>query len=322
MNPGAFGALPYGDGRPGSRKNLVVGARPLPAAVLVIGLISTACSSQVGPSATPTAAGPTAVATASPTTASPTTQPTVGPEPTAGPFAERLVAGLTTATDVPYTQALPCGAGECEVPLDVLAPERGEALPTIVLLPGGPAEPAERRYLAELAAAAAQRGAVVFLAGYRSEVTGDSMDESLHDVRCVIRFARSAAADYGGDPDRVVLVGHSYGSLLALQTAADGKAETPGCLADANGVPDAVVGMAGFGFALPEPIEAQPPILLISGSEDAAAAGGEGSAQRLRDAGFEAEYVELEGIDHFEIVIPTAARTILDLIFGAIPPAS
>ena len=317
MNPGAIGALPLDDGRPASRENLAVSAGWRPAAVLVIGLLSSACSSHVETSPTPSGAAPTTTASASPTA-----QPTAEPAPTAGPFADSLVAGLTTGTDVAYTRALPCGAGECEVPLDVLAPEAGEALPTIVLLPGGPAGLVERRYLATLAAAVAQRGAVVFLAGYRSEVTGDSMDESLLDVRCAIRFARSTTGDYGGDPDRLVLVGHSYGSLLALQTAPDGEAETPGCLADDNGIPDAVVGMAGFGFVLPDTIDAQPPILLISGSQDDAAAGGEGAAQRLRDAGFEAEYVELEGIDHFEIVSPTIAPSVLDLIFDAIPPAS
>lgn len=291
------------------------------AAALAIGVLSGACSAQVGTSPTPTVAAPTATAAAS-ATAQPTAQPTARPAPTAGPFADSLIAGLRTETDVPYTQALPCGAGECEVPLDVLAPEAGEALPTIVLLPGGPAGFVERRYMEHLAAAAAQRGAVVFLAAYRSEVTGNSMDENLHDVTCAIRFARSTTADYGGDPDRLLLVGHSFGSLLALQTAADGEVETPGCLADDSGSPGAVVGMAGFGFVVSDTIDVQPPILLISGSEDPAAESGEGSAQRLRDGGFEAEYVELEGLDHFEIVDPAVASSVLDMIFDAIPAAS
>ena len=291
------------------------------AAALAIGVLSAACSTQVGTSSTPSVAVPTTTATAA-ATAEPTAEPTPRPAPTAGPFADSLVAGLRTETDLAYTQALPCDDGDCEVPLDVLAPETGEALPTIVLLPGGPAGFVERRYLEDLAAAAARRGAVVFLASYRSEVTGNSMDENLHDVTCAIRFARSTTGDYGGDPARVVLVGHSYGSLLALQTAADGEVETPGCLADGDGAPGAVVGMAGFGFVLPDTFEVQPPILLISGSEDPAAESGEGAAQRLRDAGFDAGYVQLEGLDHFEIVNPTVAPSVLDMIFDAIPPAS
>ena len=286
------------------------------AAALAIGVLS-ACSTQVGTSATPSAAAPTVTATAS-STAEPTTRPL----PTAGPFPDALVEGLRSETDLAYTQPLPCDRGECEVPLDVLVPEGGEALPTIVLLPGGPAGFVERRYMEDLAAAAAQRGAVVFLASYRSQVTGNSMDENLHDVRCAIRFARSMTADYGGDPTRLVLVGHSYGSTLALQTAADAEAETPGCLADDNGIPDAVVGMAGFGFVLPATFDVQPPILLISGSEDPASERGEGAAQRLRDGGFEAEYVQLEGIHHIEIVDPTVAPSVVDMIFDAIPPAS
>ena len=234
--------------------------------------------------------------------------------PTAGPFADSLVAGLQTETDVPYTELVTCGSGECEVPLDILAPEAGEALPTIVLLPGGPSSFADRRYLATMAAATAQRGAVVFLASYRSTATTNSIDDSIHDARCAVRFARSATSEYGGDPDRVVLVGHSYGSDLALRTGTQVEAETPDCLADAGGVPDAVVGLAGFNIRLADAPEVPPRVLLISGSDDRAAGRGEGSATDLRGAGFRAEYVELEGIDHFEIVEPADAPSVVDRI--------
>ena len=143
----------------------------------------------------------------------------------------------------------------------------------------------------------------------------------MHDVRCAIRFARSTAGDYGGDPDRLVLVGHSHGGGLALQTAVDADVETPGCLADASGIPDAVVGLAGFVFTISGEADARPPILLISGSDDRAA-GGQDEVDELAGAGFEAQYVELEGIDHFEIVDPTVAPSVVDMIFDAIPPAS
>ena len=114
------------------------------------------------------------------------------------------------------------------MPLDVLAPEDGDALPTIVLLPGGPGAFEDRRYLETLAAELAQRGAVVFLATYRSEATGDTTDAGLSDVRCAIRVARSRTGEFGGDPDRLVLAGHSFGSSLALETAANAEAETRG----------------------------------------------------------------------------------------------
>jgi acetyl esterase/lipase len=253
-------------------------------------------------------------------TAVPTPIPTPVPAPTAGAFPEELVAGLRTETDVPYTEPLPCGASECAVPLDVIAPEDGDALPTIVLLPGGPGAFVDRRYLEALAAGLAQRGAVVFLATYRSEATGDTTDAGLSDVRCAIRVARSRTGEFGGDPDRLVLAGHSFGSSLALETAANAEAETSGCLSDEPGVPDAAVGLSGFAFAVDDPVDAELGFLLMSGSEDLATAtaeAGEAGAERLREAGFHAEYVELEGIDHFEIVDPEIAPEVVDRIFAA-----
>jgi acetyl esterase/lipase len=256
----------------------------------------------------------TAAATVAP---SPTVEPTPVPAPTAGAFPEELVAGLRTETDVPYTEPLSCDAGECAVPLDVLAPEDGEALPTIVLLPGGPGAFNDRRYLEALAAELARQDAVVFLATYRSEATGDSNDDGLSDVRCAIRFARSRTDEFGGDRDRLVLAGHSFGSSLTLQTAANAEAETPGCLADGSGVPGAAVGLSGFTFAVDDPVDASLHFLLMSGSEDQARATGEPGADRLREVGFEAQYVELEGIDHFEIVDPAVAPEVVDRILAA-----
>ena len=278
--------------------------------VLAIGVAVSACAARSTPAA-PTSTS--VVATPAP---SPTAEPTPRPVPTAGAFPDGLVTGLRVETDVPYTDPLPCGAGECTVPLDILAPEDGDALPTIVLLPGGPGAFHERRYLETLATELAQRDAVVFLATYRSEATGSSADTSLSDVRCAIRYARSRTGDFGGDPDRLVLVGHSFGSHLALGTAAnaDADADTPGCLADAPGNPDAAVGLAGFLFAVDDPADADISFLLMSGSDDPAAAMGEASAEELRLAGFEAEYVELEGIDHFEIVDPGVTPEVVDRI--------
>ena len=51
--------------------------------------------------------------------------------------------------------------------------------------------------------------------------------DSIEDVTCAVRYARSVTEQYGGDPARVVLVGHSYGSELALSTAVSAETETP-----------------------------------------------------------------------------------------------
>jgi acetyl esterase/lipase len=280
---------------------------------LLIGLAVGACASPVAtvtPSPEPT---PSA-------TAPPTVEPTPRPPLTAGLFPESLVGGLVTEVDVPYTEPLPCGAGECEVPLDVLAPEGAEDVPTIVLFPGGPGAFNDRRYLDVMSSALAQQGAVVFLPSYRSTATSNTIDDSVEDVRCAIRYARSRTSQYGGDPDRLVLVGHSYGSSLALEVGANPEAPAPGCLAEGDGVPNAVVALAGFVFDVTDPVDAAIPFVLMSGSEDGARAGGEPAAEQLRGAGFEAEYVELPDIDHFEIVDPAAVPEVAERIFAAVEP--
>ena len=281
---------------------------------LMVGVVVGACASPVATA--PASPEPTPSATPGSTT-----EPTVQPPLEAGPFPESLVGGLRTETDVPFTALVECGAGECEVPLDILAPEDGEALPTIVLLPGGPSGFADRRYLELLASGLAQRDAVVFVATYRSQATGDSAGDSLDDARCAVRYARLRSSEFGGDPARLVLVGHSFAGGLAIATGANAEQDTPGCLADEDGTPSAAVALAGFQFAVVEPVEAGPTFLLMSGSEDQAARTGEASAAELREAGFAAEYAELEGIDHFEIVDGESAPEVIDSILALADPA-
>ena len=50
----------------------------------------------------------------------------------------------------------------------------------------------------------------------------------------------------------------------------------------------------------------------MRGSDDEVTASGESSAEMLDAAGFEAEYVELEGIDHFEIVDPGVTPEVVE----------
>lgn len=254
-------------------------------------------------------------------------------EPTAGSFDHAVVRRLRTAVDVPFTRAVQCGAreahagvlaaGACVVPLDVLAPRRGEALPTIVLVPGGPVAFDMRRYLDRLGAALARKGAVVFLTSYRSVVTGnDEPADTLHDVRCAIRFARSATAEYGGDPSRVVLLGHSVGSDLVLQTAVSAEAGTPGCLADGDGTPESVVAIAGFHLTLDDTAGSAAPMLLVGSASDPYSEGGQAVAEQLRQQGYDAEYREFAGATHAELVDPDARPAIVEAVFEMVEPSS
>ena len=133
--------------------------------------------------------------------------------------------------DVAYSTA-PDGK---DLPLDVLAPAEASKAPVVVILPGGPLQLQGRRYMAALAAALVQEGAVVFEADDRSEATVDTEVDSIRDVACAIGWARANAERYGGDPEHVVVAGHSHGSYLAIKVVAsalgaggcDGRSEVP-----------------------------------------------------------------------------------------------
>jgi acetyl esterase/lipase len=68
------------------------------------------------------------------------------------------------------------------------------------------------------------------------------------DIACALRFARATAAQYGGDPATLVLVGHSYGGYLGPLVALAGDEFDGQCLYGADEVsalPTGFVGIAG-----------------------------------------------------------------------------
>ena len=271
------------------------------------------------PSQFPTAAPATATsAPATPTAPAVTAKPTVRPysPAPAGAFASDLTQGLRVEVDQPFTDTIECGLGPCRIPLDILAPEDGASLPTFVLIPGGPAEFAVRRYMDLLATGLAHRGAVVFLATYRSRITHDDDAAALLDIRCALRFARAHTSDYGGDPGRVVLLGHSYSSPLVIETGGTAEQPTPGCSSDADGVPGAIVALSLFDQTPTVGPPNELPFVLACGSADTCSADGAAAAEFLQTAGFTAEYHEFDGIDHFGMVTPTTPG-LLDMLFEA-----
>jgi acetyl esterase/lipase len=81
-------------------------------------------------------------------------------------------------------------------------------------------------------------------------------DEQLADAIAAIEWVRSHAHDYGGDPDRIFLVGSSAGAYLAVDAVNAGAKAIAG-----------IVGRYGYyGDLMPE--QPQPPILVIHGEND------------------------------------------------------
>jgi len=234
-----------------------------------------------------------------------------------GPLPSDGVNGLRTAADVFYTDVTECGGTPCRVPADVLAPAAGTDHPTIVVLNGGGKLFSERRYQVPLAVELARRGAVVFLAAYRGISTGNYDSDSISDARCAIRYARAHTTDYGGDPDRLLVVGHSQGGGLGLDIAVHPEEEAEACLADGSAIPDGVIALGSPRPSMRDAIDAAPPLWVVSGSEDERA-DAEADARFLGERGYDVVGRVLPDVTHDGVTDPSAAPEVVDLVFEAI----
>jgi acetyl esterase/lipase len=174
---------------------------------------------------------------------------TVEPCGTFDPRCSRMPVDVAGA---PFTPEVPCGErGACVLAMDIFHPRPAGPWPVVVAIPGGPAPPGTRSYLADFAQLVAGQGAVVFVADYReSPQWGGGSPVTYQDIACAIRFARVHAAEYGGDGSRVSLVGHSLGPFFATTVALSGDSFEPvpgGCLVEGGSTkPDALIGIAGI----------------------------------------------------------------------------
>jgi acetyl esterase/lipase len=157
------------------------------------------------------------------------------------------VAASLVDSSVPYATGLA---------LDVHRPSVNEApepLPVVVQVHGCCGDRAD---LTKLAEAMASRGSVVFNVDWSGMDADARYPEAYGDVACAVRFARTHAAHYGGDPQRVALLGWSDDALGAAVVALRGDAfeSAPCTVKVGSAVPDLLVGVAGFyGWTLPVP---------------------------------------------------------------------
>ena len=114
-------------------------------------------------------------------------------------------------------------------------------------------------------------------------------DEQIADGLAAIEWVRSHAREYGGDPDRIFLVGSSAGAYLSVDAVNAG----------ANGIAGIVGRYGYYGGLAPE--RPQPPILVIHGQNDLLVAPSDARAfvERMRvGSQHPVEYVELPGGHH------------------------
>nr|WP_202131736.1 alpha/beta hydrolase [Aurantiacibacter rhizosphaerae] len=214
--------------------------------------------------------------------------------------------------------------------LDIYAPTTpGDGLntddlrPVVVFFYGGSWDSGTREGYNFAGRALAARGFVVAVPDYRL-VPQVHFPAFVQDGAAAVHWVRQNIAHYGGDPDRIVLMGHSAGAYIAAMLATD-----PQWLGDDERTAvRGFVGLAGpYDFApldtaasinafgdWPGVEETQPitfadegalPALLLTGTEDTVVKprNSEALAAKLRAAGVAAQMVRYPGIDHVGVLI-------------------
>lgn len=124
--------------------------------------------------------------------------------------------------------------------LDLYAPKRATSkLPIIVFFYGGSWNSGDRSGYAFAGRALAAKGFVVAVPDYRL-VPEVHFPEFIEDGAAAIHWVRANAARFGGDPDRIVLVGHSAGAYNAAMLSLDER-----WLGPDRGAVRGFVGLAG-----------------------------------------------------------------------------
>jgi acetyl esterase/lipase len=203
--------------------------------------------------------------------------------------------------------------------LDLYAPAEKGA-PVIVFFYGGSWSSGDKRDYSFAADALASCGFVVAVPDYRL-VPSVRFPTFLEDAAAAVRWVHDNAAAHGGDPNRIVLAGHSAGAYLAVMLALNAeyltKAGAPlSAIKGAAGVSgpydfypfDVKASIDAFGQA-PDPAATQPityaranapPLLLTYGDKDVTVKPKNtiNLSATLRQLGAPVEVKVYSGVDH------------------------
>lgn len=202
-------------------------------------------------------------------------------------------------------------------------------MPVLVWIHGGAWRDGDPKDYAFMGRNFAPEGFVVVNAGYRKGAGGGEYPAMLEDGAAALRWVVDNIANYGGDAERIYLMGHSAGAYNAVMLGLDrqwlGREGLP------DDTIDGVVGLAGPYDFLPldkestirtfgaqENLDATqpvnfvradaPPMLLVHGSEDEVVNPRHSKALEAaqRAVGGEALSIELEGLNHADLVMRLA----------------
>ena len=137
-----------------------------------------------------------------------------------GCSATGLLAGLTASPSITIQRDAPYAVGVRHT-LDVYRPAQGGlAKPVVVFLYGGGWDQGDKEDYRFVGQTLASQGFVTIIPDYRV-YPAVRYPAFLQDNALAVRWARDHAAEYGGDPAKLFLMGHSAGAYNAVMLGVD-----------------------------------------------------------------------------------------------------
>ena len=127
------------------------------------------------------------------------------------------IAGVRIERNVPYVEK-----GHERHVLDIYAPENAKNLPVMFWIHGGGWQAGDKSDVAEKPAYFTKKGFVFVSTNYRLLPEVD-MGTLIRDVATSLGWVHAHIADHGGDPNRILVGGHSAGAQLAAILCTDDR---------------------------------------------------------------------------------------------------
>jgi len=217
---------------------------------------------------------------------------------------------------------------EHRLKLDIYAPKGASGIPVVVFFYGGSWVEGKRHWYRYVGDALANHGVITLIPDYR-KYPAVQFPEFMTDAAVAVAWARAHAVEFGGDPQRLFVMGHSAGGQIAALLACDRR------YLNAVGLqPRALAGMIGLAGAyafLPfvddeaeifgdnskgrydsQPINFvdgdEPPMLLLQGEDDdeVPPSNAEGMAERAQAMDGTAVLKLYPGVSHSSILLAFA----------------
>ncbi|OOG43556.1 alpha/beta hydrolase [Rhodanobacter sp. C05] len=107
-----------------------------------------------------------------------------------------------------------------QLALDVYAPHATRHAPVVVFFYGGSWKSGKRQWYRWIGEVLARHGVVAVIPDYRKYPQA-RLDDFMRDAADAVAWTHAHAADFGGDPDTLFVMGHSAGAHLAALLATD-----------------------------------------------------------------------------------------------------